>query len=90
VPLARARDAMAEECVTAEAGLQPARPARLGRRWYRRAWFDNGDVLGSQANTECRIDLLPQSWATLIRASASPGAAGRPWMPPVGAPGPAR
>jgi cellobiose phosphorylase len=34
-------------------------------RWYRRAWFDNGEPLGSAQNEECRIDLLPQSWATI-------------------------
>jgi cellobiose phosphorylase len=31
--------------------------------WYRRAWTDAGDVLGSADSTECRIDSLPQSWA---------------------------
>ncbi|MBI4566244.1 MAG: cyclic beta 1-2 glucan synthetase [Planctomycetes bacterium] len=34
-------------------------------RWYRRAYFDNGEPLGSARNAECRIDLLPQSWATI-------------------------
>ncbi len=33
--------------------------------WYRRAWFDNGEPLGSAQNAECRIDSLPQSWATI-------------------------
>ncbi|MHB8078447.1 MAG: GH36-type glycosyl hydrolase domain-containing protein [Candidatus Krumholzibacteriia bacterium] len=33
--------------------------------WYLRAWFDNGNPLGSAQSAECRIDLLPQSWATL-------------------------
>ncbi len=33
--------------------------------WYRRAWFDDGTVLGSQASPECQIDSLPQSWAVL-------------------------
>ena len=33
--------------------------------WYLRAWFDDGTPLGSQANDECRIDSLPQSWAVL-------------------------
>ncbi|MFA6033914.1 MAG: hypothetical protein WC889_13515, partial [Myxococcota bacterium] len=31
----------------------------------RRAWFDNGEPLGSVQNRECRIDSLPQSWATI-------------------------
>ena len=33
--------------------------------WYRRAWFDNGEPLGSAQSPECRIDSLPQSWATI-------------------------
>ncbi len=34
-------------------------------QWYLRAFFDNGEPLGSHANTQCQIDSLPQSWATL-------------------------
>ena len=34
-------------------------------QWYRRAYFDNGEPLGSAQNAECRIDSLPQSWATI-------------------------
>ncbi len=37
-------------------------------RWYRRAYFDNGEPLGSSKNTECQIDSLPQSWAVLSKA----------------------
>ena len=33
--------------------------------WYRRAYFDNGDPLGSAMNPECQIDSLPQSWAAI-------------------------
>lgn len=33
--------------------------------WYARAYFDNGEVLGSSANSECRIDSIPQSWAVI-------------------------
>ncbi|UPL08021.1 beta-(1,2)-glucan biosynthesis protein [Pseudomonas sp. IsoF] len=33
--------------------------------WYRRAWFDNGQLLGSASNQECRIDSVAQSWAVL-------------------------
>jgi cyclic beta-1,2-glucan synthetase len=36
--------------------------------WYRRAYFDNGEPLGSQTNPECQIDSLPQSWSVLSRA----------------------
>lgn len=34
-------------------------------QWYRRAYFDNGEPLGSVNNLECQIDSLPQSWAVL-------------------------
>lgn len=33
--------------------------------WYRRAYFDDGNSLGSSKNRECRIDSLSQSWATI-------------------------
>ena len=36
--------------------------------WYRRAYFDNGEPLGSVLNPECKIDALPQSWAVLSSA----------------------
>jgi cellobiose phosphorylase len=37
-------------------------------QWYRRAYFDNGEPLGSQTNPECQIDSLPQSWSVLSGA----------------------
>ncbi len=36
--------------------------------WYRRAFFDDGTPLGSEANDECRIDSISQSWAVLSGA----------------------
>jgi cyclic beta-1,2-glucan synthetase len=33
--------------------------------WYLRAFFDNGDSLGSRNNSECQIDLLSQSWSII-------------------------
>ena len=33
--------------------------------WYRRAYFDSGEPLGSHNNAECQIDSLPQSWSVL-------------------------
>lgn len=30
-----------------------------------RAFFENGDVLGSSKNTECKIDLISQAWAVI-------------------------
>ena len=37
--------------------------------WFRRAFFDNGEPLGSCANEECRIDLIAQAWSVLSGAS---------------------
>lgn len=37
-------------------------------RWYKRAFMDNGDILGSLQNDECRIDSIAQSWATISNA----------------------
>ncbi|MEO6407862.1 MAG: hypothetical protein ABIO45_03820 [Burkholderiaceae bacterium] len=37
--------------------------------WYRRAWFDDGTVLGSAANAECQIDSIAQSWSVLSGAA---------------------
>ena len=37
-------------------------------RWYKRAFMDNGEVLGSLQNEECRIDGISQSWATISGA----------------------
>ncbi len=39
--------------------------------WYRRATFDNGEPLGSQANQECQIDSLPQSWSVISGAGGA-------------------
>jgi cyclic beta-1,2-glucan synthetase len=39
--------------------------------WYRRAYFDNGEPLGSAASAECQIDSLPQSWAVLSGVGSS-------------------
>ncbi len=36
--------------------------------WYRRAFFDDGSLLGSASNPECRIDSISQSWSVLSGA----------------------
>jgi cyclic beta-1,2-glucan synthetase len=36
--------------------------------WYRRAYFDDGTMLGSASNTECQIDSIAQSWSVLSGA----------------------
>ncbi len=66
--LARRREdeAFARQCeaTAAELSVQIEEHAWDGQ-WYRRAYFDNGEPLGSAQNAECRIDSLPQSWATI-------------------------
>ena len=37
-------------------------------RWYKRAYMDTGEILGSLQNEECRIDSIAQSWATISGA----------------------
>lgn len=39
--------------------------------WYRRAYYDNGQPLGSMESDECQIDALAQAWA-VISGVASP------------------
>ena len=34
-------------------------------RWFKRAFFDEGQPLGSSANDEARIDLIAQAWSAL-------------------------
>ena len=37
-------------------------------RWYKRAFTDDGDVLGTMENEECKIDSIAQSWAVISNA----------------------
>lgn len=37
-------------------------------RWFRRAYTDNGDVLGTIQNEECKIDGISQSWSVISKA----------------------
>ncbi len=37
-------------------------------RWFKRAFMDDGNELGSIKNEECRIDSIAQSWATISEA----------------------
>jgi len=56
---------------------QAERAALIGRveqagwdgEWYLRGTFDDGSPLGSAANSEAKIDSLPQSWAWLSGAA---------------------
>ncbi len=36
-------------------------------RWYKRAFMDDGNVLGSMENEECRIDSIAQSWSVISK-----------------------
>ncbi len=37
-------------------------------RWFKRAFTDNGEILGSLQNEECRIDSISQSWSVISGA----------------------
>ncbi len=69
--LARARHdrLFAERCL-AQAHLlqQNIEQGAWDGQWYRRAYFDNGEPLGSHVNPECQIDSLPQSWSVISGA----------------------
>ena len=69
--LARTREdfAFAERCETEALRLRENLELHAwDGDWYRRAYFDNGEPLGSQSNVECQIDSLPQSWSVLSGA----------------------
>jgi cellobiose phosphorylase len=71
-PLARLREDLvfAERCETEAKALRTRIEASAwDGAWYRRAWFDDGTVLGSAENTECRIDSIAQSWSVLSGAA---------------------
>ena len=40
-------------------------------QWYRRAYLDNGQPLGSIYNQECKIDALAQAWSVISGAALS-------------------
>ena len=37
-------------------------------RWYKRAFMDDGNALGSMENDECKIDSISQSWSIISNA----------------------
>ena len=71
-PLARMRGdtARARRWEDAAAGWKAA---LLGQawdgQWFKRAFFDDGQALGSHANAEARIDLIAQAWSVLSKAA---------------------
>ncbi|HSW63674.1 MAG TPA: protein ndvB, partial [Dissulfurispiraceae bacterium] len=59
----------AERCVTEADRLQQnIEQHGWDGGWYRRAYFDDGTLLGSASNSECRIDSIAQSWSVLSGA----------------------
>lgn len=34
-------------------------------KWYRRAYFDDGTVLGTESRSECKIDAIAQAWSVI-------------------------
>src|ERR1035441_3187576 len=72
--LARARKdvTFADRCDTQAQQLQKnIEQHAWDGQWYRRAYFDNGEPLGSATNPECQIDSLPQSWSVISGAGES-------------------
>jgi cyclic beta-1,2-glucan synthetase len=43
--------------------------------WYRRAYYDNGVVMGSRDSDECKIDALAQAWSVISGAAPADRAA---------------
>ena len=72
-PLARERadDARAQRWEHAAQGWKRALqgPAWDGQ-WFKRAFFDDGQALGSHLNPEAKIDLIAQAWAVLSKAAS--------------------
>ena len=70
-PLARERG-QAQRAQSWEVAASGWRAALSGPawdgQWFKRAFFDDGQPLGSQANPEARIDLIAQAWAVFSKA----------------------
>jgi cyclic beta-1,2-glucan glucanotransferase len=76
--LARKRNdgAFADHCLGQAKQLQTNIEAHAwDGQWYRRAYFDNGEPLGSHLNQECRIDAISQSWSVISGAANAERAA---------------
>jgi cyclic beta-1,2-glucan synthetase len=67
-PLAAARgeSERAARWLEAAVGWEAALKAQAwDGEWFKRAFFDNGQALGSHVNAEAKIDLIAQAWAVL-------------------------
>jgi len=68
----RGDGAFAQRCTTQASRLQENIALHgWDGQWYRRAYFDNGEPLGSATNPECQIDSLPQSWSVIAGVGAA-------------------
>ncbi len=71
-PIARARsdEIRAVRWETAAEGWKASLEANAwDGEWFRRAFFDDGQTLGSHENPEARIDLIAQAWAVVSGAT---------------------
>ncbi len=67
----RGDDERAERYREYRASLQTALDhAGWDGAWYRRAYYDNGEPLGTAGGDECRIDLIAQAWAVMSGAAS--------------------
>lgn len=69
IALLRGDASFADQCSSEAANLaRKIREFGWDGHWYLRAYFDNGETLGSAANAECQIDSISQSWSVLSGA----------------------
>ena len=65
----RGDKAFADTCLAeAKALVVRTEDSAWDGEWYRRAYFDDGQPLGSKSNDECQIDSIAQSWSVLSGA----------------------
>ncbi|MCB8747463.1 carbohydrate-binding protein [Rhodoferax sp. U2-2l] len=68
--LARGDSARVQRWQHVAAGLkQTLASTAWDGQWFKRAYFDDGQPLGSHVNTQGRIDLIAQAWAVLSGAA---------------------
>ena len=74
-PIARGRGDLVR-ALRWEGAAQGWKTALLGQawdgQWFKRAFFDEGQPLGSKDNAEGRIDLIAQAWAVLSNVAPLP------------------
>mgnify|MGYP001067297340 FL=1 len=69
IALLRGDEAFADQCKSEAANLtRNIREFGWDGQWYLRAYFDDGEALGSADNAECQIDSISQSWSVLSGA----------------------